>query len=136
MSSVKREYSQGASSLSVATVSSGNGTTGSKALVFIDPRISSVFTVDLSGVFLNNVNVRLNTFLGAPGAVAGKEITVLFSVNPDYNGVHVFCTDNFGPHANKIDTYLYGDDGVPLAVKFVSDGTDFVLLSSTNANDS
>ena len=134
MSSVKREYSQGASSLSVATVSSGDGTTGNKALVFIDPRISSVFMVDLSSLDRDDVNVRLNTFLGAPGAVAGKEITVLFSVNPEYSDVRVFCTDNFGPHANKINTYLNGDNGEPVAVKFVSDGTDFVLLSSTNAN--
>lgn len=134
MPSIKREYSQGASSLSVATVGEGDGTSGNKVQVFIDPRISSVFTVDLSGVVLDDVNVRLDTYTGAPGAVAGKEITVLFSVNPEYNGIIVFCTNNFGPHASKIETYLYGDDGVPLAVKFVSDGTDFVLLSSTNAN--
>ena len=134
MSSVKREYSQGASSLSVATVSSGVGTSVDKAKVYIDPRISSVFMVDLSSLDRSEVNVELNTFLGAPGAVAGKEITVLFSVNSNYSDVRVFCGGNFGLHANKIDTYLYGDNGVPLAVKFVSDGTDFVLLSSSDAN--
>ena len=61
MSSVKREYSQG-SSLSVATVSSGDGTSGNNAVVFIDPRINSVFTVDISELTGDNINVRLDTY--------------------------------------------------------------------------
>ena len=132
MSSVKREYALPAPAITEVLVTSGTGSTSSPAQVYIDPRKSSVFRVDISDMVgeSTDVFVTLDTFAGAPGALAGKEITVLFSGNPNNNDIYVACTDKFGP--NVSDVYMNGtENGVPTAMKLMSNGTDFVLLTST-----
>ena len=134
MSSIKREYSQGASTPTAVTVTGGNGSNSGNnvARVFIDTHVNSVFTVDIStmlGDASGHVNVNLDTVAGAPGALAGKEVTVIFSANSTNNTVYATFTDKFGPHAS--DLYINmraGTDSMPMAMKLMSDGTDFVLI--------
>ena len=132
MSSIKREYSQGASTPTAVTVTGGNGSSGNRAQVFIDPHVNSVFTVDIStmlGDASGHVNVNLDTVAGAPGALAGKEVTVIFSANSTNNTVYATFTDKFGPHASDLYVNMYtGTNSMPMAMKLMSDGTDFVLI--------
>lgn len=138
MSSIKREYSQGASPPTAVTVTGGNGTFGNKAQVFIDPRVNSVFTVDISQLagFASDMYVVLDTVAGAPGALAGKEVTVIFSANSSIEYVYATFTDNFGPHASDLYVNMYASRlSMPVAMKLMSNGTDFVLIDRTyNAN--
>ena len=139
MSSVKREYSLPAAGITHVEVTSGTGTSLDYAQVYIDPRKSSVFRVDISNLAGDNngISITLDTFPGAPGAVPGKEITILFSGNPNRNEIRLHdFTDNFGPNAYNNYVNLYGNDnGVPTAIKLMSDGTDFVMLSTTYNNN-
>ena len=142
MSSIKREYALPVSAILDVPVTSGDGSNNESeaAKVYIDPRKSSVFRVDISNLDGNGeqsrIYVKLNTFDGAPGAVPGKEITVLFSGNPNYNNVYVYFTDKFGENATNMSVYLDGNtDGVPTAVKLMSNGTDFVVLTRTRNDD-
>ena len=133
MSSVKREYSLPAPGVADAVDVSGNGQ-DEPAVFYIDVRKSSVFRVDLS--FINtttensNVDVIFDTFPGAPGAVAGKEITLLVSQNLSIgiNELNVSLTENFGPHYSNNYSYLGNIDMESwnlASLKFISDGTNF-----------
>ena len=144
MSSVKREYSLPAPGITHVKVTSGNGTNNTLAdyaHVYIDPRLSSVFRVDISdmsGTHSMFVCILLDTFTGAPGVVAGKEITILFSGNPAYYKLFIRFSPNMGPNIgsdNENAVYTYGDaNGVPTAIKLMSDGTDFVVLSASDVS--
>lgn len=135
MSSIKREYSQGASTPTAVTVTEGDGTTGNNAQVFIDPRVNSVFTLDISELTGSGttMHVVLDTVAGAPGALAGKEVTVIFSAKSSINTVQVIFTDKFGPNAPNLTAQMSaGTLSMPVAMKLMSDGTDFVLIDRTN----
>ena len=142
MSSVKREYSLPAPSITHVEVTSGTGTDANKAEVYIDPRVSSVFRVDISDMTGegNVIYVELDTFEKAPGVVTGKEITILFSGNPNRNTVNVFFSSNISPNLitsdNRPYVFLNGNvNGAPTAIKLMSDGTDFVVLSRSDITD-
>lgn len=142
MSSVKREYSLPAPSITHVEVTSGTGTDANKAEVYIDPRVSSVFRVDISDMTGQDtlVIVELDTFEKAPGVVPGKEITILFSGNPNSNSVRVYFSSNISPNLITSDTrsfvLLEGNlNGAPTAIKLMSDGTDFVVLSRSDITD-
>ena len=138
MSSVKREYSQGASNPMAVTITEGTGASTNYAKVFIDTRISSVFTVDISEMTGtgSDMYVELDTIEGAPGALCGKEITVIFSANSSTDTIYTYFTDNFGPNASVLYVNMYARTlSMPMAMKLISDGTDFVLIDKTNNNN-
>ena len=130
MSSVKREYSLPAPAIADAVDVSGNGPDG--AIFYIDVRKSSVFRVDNSSAGRDRAIV-FDTFPGAPGAVAGKEITLLISQRLDDNSnFNIYLTENFGPRYSG-DTYAgYIDptNNCLTAVKLISDGTNFYCLTA------
>ena len=135
MSSIKREYSQGASTPTAVTVTGGNGSGNNVARVFIDPRVNSVFTVDISELTGDegSMYVKLDTVAGAPGALAGKEVTVIFSAKSGIQYVYATFTDKFGLHASDLYVNMFANTSpMPMAMKLMSDGTDFVLINKTN----
>ncbi len=132
MSSVKREYSLPAPGIADALYVSGNGT-DNDAIFYIDVRKSSVFRVDLSSFIVNtNIDVRFDTFAGAPGAVAGKEITLLITQNSnnEIDYINLRLTENFGPYYDNSSRigYIDLDDDRLAAVKLISDGINFYPL--------
>lgn len=141
MSSVKREYSLPAAAIADAVYVSGTGTNTSgfdPAIFYIDMRTSSVFRVDIKNTITTTntrVYLRFNTFPGAPGAVPGKEITLLFSDSNTTDGLSINLTNNFGPHysSESFIGYLNLDtQNVLMSVKLMSDGTNFVPLFGLN----
>ena len=138
MSSVKREYSLPGPSITNVPVTDGNGRdpSGNIAKAFLDMTTACIFRLDLSGLTHSggNVYLQLDTHAAAPGALAGKEITILFSGTPDSRYVYVYFTSNFGQN-----TTLYNDGfntytenyNQPSAMKLISNGTDFIITEQT-----
>ena len=140
MSSVKREYALPPHAIVEVPVTSGTSSGDSEnnaAKVYIDPRKSSVFRVNISNLTYNgsDLYIELDTFLGAPGAVPGKEITVLFSKDDDVTDLEIRFTSKFGPNASSLYPSLHIHTHVPSAIKLMSNGTDFVLLTCTHNDD-
>ena len=125
MSSVKREYSLPAPGVADAVDVSGNGQ-DEPAVFYIDVRKSSVFRVDNSDD-TRDASIVFDTFPGAPGAVAGKEITLLIS---NYaSNFDLYLTGHFGPRYESESPlyigYLDLTNSELGAVKLISDGTNF-----------
>ena len=136
MSSVKREYSLPAPAIADAVDVSGNGP-NDRAVFYIDVRKSSVFRVDNSDD-TRDASIVFDTFPGAPGAVAGKEITLLISHYTSAS-ISLYLTGNFGPrNESEFNSYI-GDIEFTkpklAALKLISDGTNFYPLTSLYDGD-
>ena len=132
MSSVKREYSLPASAVADAVDVSGNGP-NNRAVFYIDVRKSSVFRVDNSDITRDR-NIVFDTFPGAPGAVAGKEITLLIFHYADNSSFDINLTGHFGPryesNSNSYVGSINNTDSKLAAVKLISDGTNFYPVNA------
>ena len=108
--SVQREYSLPAPTIAEVSLTGGNGRdpSGNIAKAFLDMRTSSIFSLDISGLTVASngpvndfVYIQFDTFTGAPGALPGKEIVLLFTGTPNSYGVYASFTSNFGQNISQ-----------------------------------
>ena len=147
--SVQTQYSLPPYDIEHVVLNGGNGsdTTTNIAKAFLDMRTRTIFSFDISeltpGPYGNNNNnnyvyIKLDTLEGSPGALAGKEIVLLFTGTPNSHGVRLSFTSNFGQNISNlndddVNTYT-GNRGAPTAMKLMSNGIDFIITGATYAD--